>query len=389
MKINFSPISYKFSKKEFGKIFKKLSQTNHYTQGKYLQKFEYELSKYFGTTNCVVTSNAVSALEIIVDLLDLDKNDEIIIPAHTYTASAYPFLRKTKKIRWVDIDLKTRVTNIEHIKKRVTKNTKVIVVVHLYGYSVDIKPIQKFAKEKNIILIEDSAQSIGSEINGKKTGTFGDFSIVSFQQQKNLTSLGEGGLLIFKNSKFRKIINQLRHNGHTKFKNQKDYWLPAMSNVEMPKHNESYIIPHNFCLAEVNCITGSLLLSKIDTLNRTKIKKAKYFINKLSSVSDFIKFNEDYSKKNNFHLLVGMCVNINRDSLIRLLFNKYKIQCITQYYPLYKYNFYKNIDVNHSCTNTEIFYKNMISIPFSHFITFKELDYIARSMKSSIKKLIK
>ena len=389
MKINFSPVSYQFSKKEFEKIFKNLSQANNYTQGKYLKKFENELSEYFETKNCIVTSNAVSALEIIVDLLDLNKKDEIIIPAHTYTASAYPFLRKTRKIKWVDIDLNTRVTNLEHIKKRVTKNTKVIVVVHLYGYSVDMKPIQKFAKEKNIILIEDAAQSIGSEIYGKKTGTFGDFSIVSFQQQKNLTSLGEGGLLIFKNNKFKKIINQLRHNGHTKFKNQKDYWLPAMSNVEMPKLNKSYIIPHNFCLAEVNCITGSLLLSKIDTLNRTKIKKAKYFIDKLSSVSDFIKFNEDYSKKNNFHLLVGMCLNINRNSLIRLLFNKYKIQCITQYYPLYKYKFYENIDINHSCTNTEIFYKNMISIPFSHFITFKELDYIAKSMKSSIKKLIK
>lgn len=389
MKINFSPISYKFSKKEFEKIFKKLSQENHYTQGKYLEKFEKELAKYFETKNCIVTSNAVSALEIIVDLLKLNKKDEIIIPAHTYTASAYPFLRKTRNIKWVDIDLKTRVTNIDYIKKRVTKNTKVIVVVHLYGYSVDIRPIQKFAKEKNIVLIEDAAQSIGSEIYGKKTGTFGDFSIVSFQQQKNLTSLGEGGLLIFKNSKFKKIINQLRHNGHTKFKNQKDYWLPAMSNVEMPKHNKSIIIPHNFCLAEINCITGSLLLSKIEALNKMKTKKAKYFINKLSSVSNFIKFNEDYTKKNNFHLLVGMCVNINRNSLIRLLFDKYKIQCITQYYPLYKYHFYKNIDQDFFCPNTEFFYNNMISIPFSHFITFKELDYIAKSIKTSIKKIVK
>lgn len=389
MKINFSPISYKFSKKEFEKIFKKLSQENHYTQGKYLEKFEKELAKYFETKNCIVTSNAVSALEIIVDLLKLNKKDEIIIPAHTYTASAYPFLRKTRNIKWVDIDLKTRVTNIDYIKKRVTKNTKVIVVVHLYGYSVDIRPIQKFAKEKNIVLIEDAAQSIGSEIYGKKTGTFGDFSIVSFQQQKNLTSLGEGGLLIFKNSKFKKIINQLRHNGHTKFKNQKDYWLPAMSNVEMPKHNKSIIIPHNFCLAEINCIAGSLLLSKIEALNKMKTKKAKYFINKLSSVSNFIKFNEDYTKKNNFHLLVGMCVNINRNSLIRLLFDKYKIQCITQYYPLYKYHFYKNIDQDFFCPNTEFFYNNMISIPFSHFITFKELDYIAKSIKTSIKKIVK
>ena len=94
-------------------------------------------------------------------------------------------------------------------------------------------------------------------------------------------------------------------------------------------------------------------------------------------------------KKNNFHLLVGMCVNINRNSLIRLLFDKYKIQCITQYYPLYKYHFYKNIDQDFFCPNTEFFYNNMISIPFSHFITFKELDYIAKSITTSIKKIVK
>ena len=387
MKINFSPISYKFTNKEYQNIFKKLSLNNSYTQGSYLEEFENKLSKYYGTDNCIVTSNAVSALEIIVDLINLNNDDEILIPAHTYTASAYPFLRKTQKIKWIDINPNTGVTNIKYIKERVTKKTKVIVVVHLYGYSVDIKPIQKFAKKNKIILIEDAAQSIGSEIDGKKTGTLGDFSIVSFQQQKNLTSLGEGGLLIFKDKKLKNIIKQLRHNGHAKFKNQRDYWLPAMSNVVMPIKDNRRILPHNFCLSEVNCIAGIMLLSKIDKLNKIKAKKAKYLINKLSSVSDFLKFNSDYSKKNNFHLLIGICKNINRNSLIRDLFHKYKIQSIIQYYPLYNYDFYKNIDKNYRCKNTEFFYDNMISIPFSHFITFKELDYIARSIKLVIKNI--
>ena len=381
MQINFSPISYKFTNKEYQNIFKKLSLSNSFTQGPYLQKFENKLSKYYGTDNCIVTSNAVSALEIIVDLINLNKDDEVLIPAHTYTASAYPFLRKTKKIKWIDIDYNTGVTNIEHIKRRVTKKTKVIVVVHLYGYSVDIKPIQKFAKKNKIILIEDAAQSIGSEIDGKKSGTFGDFSIVSFQQQKNLTSLGEGGVLIFKDKKLKNIIKQLRHNGHTNFINQKDYWLPAMSNVVMPIKDGRKILPHNFCLSEVNCIAGIIFLSKIDKLNKIKVQKAKYFIDQLSSISDYLNFNRNYSKRNNFHLLIGICKNIDRDLLIRNLFHKYKIQSIIQYYPLYKYNFYKNIDNNYKCKNTELFYNNMISIPFSHFITFKELDYIARSIK--------
>ena len=73
-------------------------------------------------------------MQMIVDSLDINKTDEIIIPAHTYLASAYPFLKKTSKIKWVDIDIPTRLTNLDLIKKQVTKKTKVIVVVHLYGY---------------------------------------------------------------------------------------------------------------------------------------------------------------------------------------------------------------------------------------------------------------
>ena len=141
MKIDFQSKSYKFKKKEFDKFFEEISKSSTYTQGKNLSLFEDNLRKYLGVKNCVVTSNAVSAMELIVNSINLKSNDEIIIPAHTYVASAYPFLRKTKNIKWADIDIDTRVSDLKYIKKLVTKNTRVIVVVHLYGYMVNIKPI--------------------------------------------------------------------------------------------------------------------------------------------------------------------------------------------------------------------------------------------------------
>ncbi len=383
MKIDFQSKSYKFKKKEFDKFFEEISKSSTYTQGKNLSLFEDNLRKYLGAKNCVVTSNAVSAMELIVNSINLKSNDEIIIPAHTYVASAYPFLRKTKNIKWADIDIDTRVSDLKYIKKLVTKNTRVIVVVHLYGYMVNIKPIAEFAKKNNIILIEDAAQSIGCKINGKHASTFGDYAIISFQSQKNLTTLGEGGCLIYKNNKLNKFFKNLRHNGHESYLNQKNYWKPAMTNAVMPKLNNNLILPHNFCLPEINCIAGNLLLKKIDKFNQKKRINAKYFITKLESIKKYISFNEDYTTRNNYHLLVGYCKNINRDKLISILNKKYQIKCIVQYYPLYKYDLFKKVK-KQKCQNTEIFYNNMISIPFHLEITNEELNYIASSFIKSV-----
>jgi len=387
MKINFESKSYKFSKKEFTNFYDQLSKSSSYTQGYNLNLFEKNLKQYLKVQNCIVLSNAVSAMQMIVDVLDLNNEDEVIIPAHTYLASAYPFLSKTNKIKWADIDLKTRVTNLDLIKKKVTKKTKVIVIVHLYGFLIDLKPIVKFAKKNKIVLIEDAAQSIGCKIKNKHAGTFGDFSIISFQSQKNLTTLGEGGCLIFKEKKLNSIFKKLRHNGHENYKNQKNYWKPAMTNALLPYYKKN-ILPHNFCLPEINCIAGNYLLEKIDKINNKKRLNAKYIINKLHKISNFLEFNSEFSERNNFHLLVGFCKNINRDKLISILFKKYKIKCIVQYYPLYKYNLFKTIK-KQVCDNSELFYKNMISFPFHSQITKKEIIYLSNSIIKSVKSIAK
>tara|TARA_B100000989_G_scaffold296942_1_gene281334 strand:+ start:5769 stop:6938 length:1170 start_codon:yes stop_codon:yes gene_type:complete len=387
MRIDFQSKSYLFSKNEILTFFNKLRTSKTYTQGKYLKEFEEKLSKYHNNINCLAVSNAVSGMEMIVDVLNLKKDDEIIIPAHTYLASAYPFLRKTNKIKWSDIDLRSRLSNLDLIKSKITKKTKVIVLVHLYGYMVDLKPIVKFAKEKKIILIEDAAQSIGCSIDEKKAGTFGDFSIISFQSQKNISTLGEGGALLYKNSKYTKIFSQLRHNGHEPYTNQIDYWKPAMTNAVLPNMFNRSILPHNFCLPELSCIAGIHLLKKINLINNIKRKNANYFFKKIKNLDNFIHFNKDLSLRNNFHLMIGFCKNVNRDKLIKLMNTKYKIKCITQYYPLYKYTLFKNVK-KQKCLNTELFYKNMISIPFHYYLSFEEINYISNSLIKSVKELI-
>ena len=177
------------------------------TQGKYLKEFEEKFKNYIGTEYAFALNSATSALELAAQLCQFEEGDEFICPTHTFTASAYPFIKKGAKPIWADIDRDTRVVTLETIKKVITPKTRAVVVVHLYGFIIpDIEEIAKFCKENNILLIEDVAQALGTEINGKKAGTFGDFGVFSFHSHKNITTLGEGGMLVVKEKKYADII---------------------------------------------------------------------------------------------------------------------------------------------------------------------------------------
>ena len=279
MKINWSGRSHDYSKKDLSFLTKIIKKADPLTQGIYLKKFEKIFSKYIGKKNVFAVSSAAAALEIVSLLLKIKKGDEIIIPAHTYCASAIPFARQGCKIIWSDIDFKTRVVDIDDIKKKITQKTKAIVIVHLYGYALDFRNLLSFCKKRKIKIIEDCAQSLGAEIDSKKVGTIGDFSCYSFHAQKNITTLGEGGMIYVKDNKLASKVPGLRHNGHCNFKfKRKNYWEPAMGNLDLDLDGEW---PYKFTLSEVQCGAGIVSMKKLDKLNNLRIKRAKKFISSL------------------------------------------------------------------------------------------------------------
>ena len=387
-KIPFYGRSHYYNKKELKTLTNVVANHIPLTQNKYLLEFEEKFIKYTKCKFAFAVNSATSALELAAQLCLFKKNDEIICPAHTYTSSVYPFIKKGAKIIWSDIDLKTRVINLEQIKKRCTKKTKAILVTHLYGYCANIDEISKYAKEKKIILIEDCAQSIGSFLNSQHCGTFGDIGIFSFHSHKNMTTLGEGGMIVTKNKSFANIIPQLRHNGHMKFRNQKKYWLPAMSNVVLPTLNNTPLFPNNFTIGETSCVIGKLLLERIDEINKLKRNRAIKIFEELKEF-DFLEFHKVKSLRHNYHLLVArLKLKNKRDIFINKMVNDKKIQCVTQYYPLYRYDFYKRMKIKkQNCPNTDKFYDNMISFPFNHLLTNNQIEYLTQSIKQVAKNI--
>jgi len=383
-KVPFIGRAHKYTKDELDLIREVSQNATPLTQGEYLKIFEEKFSKYIGAKYSFALNNATNALELSAQLCQFKSGDEFICPSHTFTSSAYPFIKKGAKPIWADIDSNSRVVTLESIKKCVTPKTKAVVVVHLYGFIIpDIEDIANYCRDKGILLIEDVAQAMGTEINGKKAGTFGDFGVFSLHSHKNITTLGEGGVLVVKDKKFADIIPMLRHNGHCGWNMKREnYWTPAMGNVDLPELNGEYLMPNNYCLGEVESALGAKLLDRLDTINSEKRKRAIYFIDEINKISNLLKFHRVDSKMHNYHLLVAEVKDGKRDIFMKKMSEEKSIQCVVQYYPLNRYDLYKKLGFGEAnCPNADNFFDNMVSFPFHHMMSDEDFEYMLKSTK--------
>ncbi len=387
-RIPFSGRGHAYVKSEIDAAVEAMHAPLSLTQNKYKDEFEKKFSEYVGSKNTFAVNTATSALELSAQMCQFEKDDEVIIPSHTYTSSAYPFLKAGAKIKWADIDLDTRVVTKETIEVCLSENTRAIVVPHLYGFGAQIDEIMRLVEGSNIIVIEDAAQSLGVRVNGKMTGTFADFGVYSFHSHKNMTTLGEGGMIATDQIKYKELIPMLRHNGHCNFDFEREnYWQPAMGNVDLPMLNNVPIMPSNYCLGEVECAIGVELLKRIDQLNQQKRERALYFIDSLAEF-DQLDFHRVDSDRHNYHLLVAMDNSGKRDDFIKKMALDEGIQCVVQYYPLNRYDLYSKMGLGEAnCQNADRFFDNMISFPFQHMLTDSELDQIIEATKRVLKKI--
>jgi len=390
MKITNSGRGHGYIQEEIDVVVAAMNNADPYTQGEYQKRFENDFAKYLNTDyNCFAVSSGTAALELAAILSGVGSEDEVIIPAHTFTATAIPFARTGANIVWGDIDPDTFVISVDSIEKQITKKTKVIVVVHLYGLMADMLSIMKLAQKYNILVVEDCAQSLGSTINGQKSGTFGDFSCFSFHSHKHLTTLGEGGMFVIKDQELAKKVNGIKHNGLRPFDgNRKKYWKPAMSNVDFDIDG---FWPYNFCIGEVQCAVGSKVLERLDSLFNARVRRARKIIDGLNGYDElrFQKTPADFT--NGYYTLpayVDRKSGFNNDDLIELLYDKYNIMAIVQYHPLNRYPMYQKAGFGvANIPNTDEFFNNMIAFPNHGELSDKEVDYMIVSIRSAIDEL--
>ncbi len=180
------------------------------SEGRFVKLFEEKFSNYVQRDFGVSCSSGSAALDIAIKALDLQKGDEIIAPSFTIISCIQSIVTNGCKPVLVDSDFYTFNMDLQQIKSKITPKTKAIMVVHIYGLSVDMKPILALVKKHNLKIIEDAAQAIGQECDGQKCGSFGDISVFSFYPNKHITT-GEGGMLVMNDESLYKRAKSLRN----------------------------------------------------------------------------------------------------------------------------------------------------------------------------------
>ncbi len=343
MILNANPkLENKFFSKEIKKKISKVINSGRYILGNEVKNFEKNFSNFIGSKYALGVNSGTDALIIALKTLGVSKGDEVIIPSISASATAIAVKNVGAKIVYADLDVDSYNVSARTIKPKISKKTKVIIVVHLHGLSADITSIKKMIRNKNIKIIEDCAQSHGSKLNNKYTGNLGDIGCFSFYPTKNLNCIGDGGAITTSSKKFYNLAKQIREYG----------WA---------NRDDSKIVGINSRLDEIQAAILTIKLKKLRFLNNKRRKIAKKYFTNITKSKKIIlpKFNK--IDNHVFHHFVVRLNNINRSKLIRSFLKK-GIQILIHYKkPLFEQNALKANSRKFS--NASKITKNIISLP--------------------------
>ncbi len=369
-----------FSKKDINWILKETKKVlnGKLSTGPYTLKFEKLFAKFIGVKYAVFLNTCTSALEIAVHSLNLKKNDEVIVPCETFIATGMAVTSQGGKVVFANINEKTFCLDLNEIKKKFTKKTKAIMLVHFGGYMpFDVLKIKKFCKEKKIKLIEDCAHAIGSELNGVKAGSIGDIGCFSFFATKTMTT-AEGGMFTTNNSKLYKHALSLRERGR-----------------DWNKKGELYGIGWRSCrVPEISAVIGLSQFSNIKKIISHRNKICKIYNDEIKKCSYLntlpILMNSKLSIWKHITLLNHP--KLDRLKLLEILKKKYNIFINWAYDPpLHLQPVYKSryLSQRNQFLKTENLMKKHFHLPLTMMISLNDAKKIVKTLIYEVNNIVK
>lgn len=342
------------------------------SQGGFINDFENRFSEYIGAKNSLAVSNGTIALHLALVSLGVGPGDEVIVPDLTFIAPVNAILYAGATPVLVDVDPITMLMNLDEVKKVIGPKTKAIIPVHLYGKPVDILGLMDIARKENILVVEDCAEAIGTQVGGVHVGNFGDASIFSFFANKTITT-GEGGMVVFKREKDLSLAKKLRDHGMSP---EKKYW-----------HEE---VGFNYRMTNMQAAIGTAQLERINEFVNSKIWIAeqynKFFINqdrlRLPTTSG--------DGRHSFWLYTVQVTGINkslRDELIKKLL-EYGIEARPIFYPVHTMPPYEKFKVSSkACPGSTEASSSGICLPSWHGMQMSDIERVACVLNELIDKL--
>lgn len=329
-----------------------------YILSDFVKKFENDFANYHKSKFCIGVGNGLDALTISLKSLNLNQDSEVLVAANSYVACIMSIINANLKPVLVEPNIHTYNIDISQIEKKITKKTRAIMAVNMYGKPCDLINIKKICKKYNLYLIEDCAQSHGATINNKMSGTFGDLGCFSFYPTKNLGSLGDAGAIICNNKNLYSKIRKIRNYGSEKRYNNEIQGI----NSRLDEFQAAFLI---------------IKLKYLNKINNHKIKLANIYNKYLKD--DFVKPLQQLGVKHVYYIY-----NIRhskRDRLRKFLLERNIFTDIHYSTPPYKQPCFKGI-FKSKFPISDIIHETTLSLPISFSHTEKEIYKVTEVLNS-------
>jgi len=345
-------------KEEIDKAIEKVLINGNFILGEEVKKFEEEVARYIGVKYAIGVNSGTDALFLALKSLDIGNGDEVITTSFSFFATAEVISLTGAKPIFVDIRPDTYNINYKQIKDKITKNTKAIIPVHLYGQPADLDEILDIAKEYNLKVIEDSAQAIGAEYKGKKVCSFGDIGALSFFPTKNLGAYGDAGMVLTNNEELAKRLRNLRAHGALK----------------KYIHSE---IGVNSRLDELQAAILRVKFKHLEIWNEKRRKNARMYNSLLKNVTT--PYEMEFVK----HIYHQYTIRVKeREKLQKYLQEKGISTAIHYPCPIHLQEAYKKLGYSISLPESERAAKEVLSLPNYPEMSEESINYVAYTINN-------
>ncbi len=332
------------------------------SRGKYIDDFEQSFADYIGVKHATTVSNGTVAIHLALLALGIKEGDEVIVPTLTYVATVNAITFVGAKPVFVDCETKTWNLDLESVKQSISSKTRAIMAVHLYGQACDIVALRALCDERKLFLIEDCAEAIGSKMDDKFVGTFGDISTFSFYGNKTITT-GEGGMVV---------------------SNQKDLidrtYLFKMQGVSSVKRYWHEVIGYNYKMTNICAAIGLAQLEQIEEIIAKKIWIAETYKKHLKSPE--FSFQAEVNTSLNTFWMVAVLIKEakKRDFLIDELL-EVGIETRPLFYPVHTLPMYLNAQRINEMENAKNISARGLNLPSYPELVEDEIEFICDSIK--------
>ena len=346
-------------------------KTPQLSLGPKLVEFENTFAKYIGTKHAIAVNSGTSALHLSIRALAIGEGDEVITTPFSFIASANCALFEQAKPVFVDIREDTLNLDETQIEKKITKRTKAILPVHVFGYPADMAKINKIAKKRKLKVIEDSCEAIGAQIGRKKVGNFSDCAVFAFYPNKQMTT-GEGGMVVTNDDEIAMLIKSMRNQGRDR--------------IAWHEYNR---LGYNYRLSEMNCALGIAQLKRLKVMLKKREAVANIYDNELLKVEGVEIPPRDMggAKRSWFVYVIRLKEQYSkyRDRVIEFL-KKNGIGASAYFPPIHLQPFYAK-EFGYKKGDfpvTEKVAASTIALPFFNNLTTLQVNYVVKILKKSL-----